>query len=74
MLLLMPKILDIIWISFEIFPTLFLILQGEYGAGTTVPSWKDPLEKDKTFNGFPYVAWTSGMDEPVCLCQEIITW
>ncbi|VDI25166.1 N4-(beta-N-acetylglucosaminyl)-L-asparaginase [Mytilus galloprovincialis] len=48
-------------------------MKGEYGAGTTVASWKDPLEKDKTFNGFPYVAWTSGMDEPVCLCQEIIT-
>lgn len=48
-------------------------MKGEYGAGTTVESWKDPLEKDKTYNGFPYVVWTSGMDEPVCLCQETIT-
>lgn len=44
-------------------------IKGKYGSGTTVKQWKDPIT-DVLYNGFPYVVWRDGWNNPKCLCQE----
>ena len=55
-------------IKWPLFNIIFSI-KGKYGSGTTVKQWEDPTT-GVLYNGFPYVVWRDGWNNPKCLCQE----